>query len=393
MDQPSFIDPAHIADLPEVPDTERAWAAGFFDGEGCCGAYGTKRVPAPTRVQISVWQVETATLERFYNATGGGGYLTHVDRGNPKWKPAWGLFITALADVARVVALIWPFLSEPKRTQIRDAFTVRAANLRTSPDRAIGGQKLTDGQIEQIEKMLADGVLFQHQIAALFGVAQQTVSGIRLGRRKSVGQRKRSGVKSKGPVDWPHCPRDPSLDAPDFLIPPDGEGVPATERAWAAGFFDAEGTAIAKRGKHLSLSVAQTETSTLDRFRRVMGGRGAVRAKPQPRQPAHWKQGYTFQIGSKGDWAHGVSALWEFLSEPKRRQAAEAWAQRSVYREGWSAQFAVPHQRLSDGQVREIYALAMAGEMTHAEIGAQFGIAGSYVSGIKNRTSRRSATA
>ncbi len=383
MDQPSFIDPARLADLPEVPETERAWAAGFFDGEGCCGVYRTKRNPAPTRVQVSIVQTETSTLERFYSATGRRGHLTYIDRANPKWKPVWTLQVTALADVEQVVATVWPYLSEPKREQIRASFETRAASLRTSPDLAIGGQKLTDAQVVQIEGMLADGALFQRQIAALFGVTQTTISGISLGERKTVGQRKRAGRKPKGAAEWPHCPPDPVLESPDFLRRLGGPPLtPDTERAWAAGFFDAEGTTRARIGRNIMVSVAQTETSTLERFSRALGGLGAVYAKNST-QPDHWKPGYHFQISNLADCERAIALLWEFLSQPKRQQAAAAWAQRDAYRKTWPAEFPLPQQRVTDERIAEIRTMTRSGYMTCVEAAAQYGVSVSYASQIK----------
>lgn len=393
MDHPSFIDPARFADLPLAPEAERAWAAGFFDGEGCCGVYGTRRRPLPTRVQMSVWQTETSTLERLHAATGSVGYLTHVDRGNPKWKPCWGLFITALEDVELVVHALWPYLSGPKRDQIRRSFETRATNLSATAGLPHPGQRLTDSQVAQVEALLAAGHLTQRQIAAQFGVTQSTVSWIKLGRRKADGQRCRAGVKSRGPIEWPPPSGAPLLVDLDFLGQSSGCAhslAPEIERAWAAGFFDAEGTAQATRGRNVMLSVAQTETSTLQRFGRAIGGLGAVYRK-NSNQPAHWKTGYRFQVHSLATCEQAVALLWEFLSQPKRRQIAAAWAARTEYRQSWPAGFALPHQRLTDDEVRAIYVLATANDLPHAEIAKRFGISTSYVSGIKNKTRRRSA--
>src|ERR1700747_1796190 len=42
----------------DVPDTEIAWAAGFFDGEGCIGIYGYA-------LRIDLTQARIEPLERF----------------------------------------------------------------------------------------------------------------------------------------------------------------------------------------------------------------------------------------------------------------------------------------------------------------------------------------
>ncbi len=393
MDQPSFIDPARIADLPEVPETERAWAAGFFDGEGCCGAYRTKRNPEPTRIQLSVSQTETTTLRRFHLAMGNAGYLQFVERSaaKPKWNDCWSLLLTAIDEVSQAVALMWPYLSGPKRQQIQRAFAARAANLRTTSDLPIGGQKLTDAQVARIKDLLTERRLLQREIAQMFGVQQSHISTIALGKRKAAGERARAGRKRR-PVVWPDhdvAGFDPPSCAADHLA--FGEPSAEIERAWAAGFFDAEGTATARLGRHLALSVAQTETSTLDRFMRAMGGIGGVYSKYQSNQPEHWKQGYYYSIGSKGDWAVAVGKLWPYVSPPKRRQITEAWLARSQYRETWPAEFNLPNQRLSNEQIEQIRDLANAGQ-PRAEVARQFGISGSYVGQIKRGARRASDT-
>lgn len=88
--------------------TELAWAAGFFDGDGCTSTYySTDRV----FLRCSVGQVELQPLERFIAAVGCGKIYgpysgTNFHRLIFNSKNAW-----------KVLDLLWPYLSEPKRNQ------------------------------------------------------------------------------------------------------------------------------------------------------------------------------------------------------------------------------------------------------------------------------------
>jgi hypothetical protein len=314
--------------LPTVPDTERAWAAGFFDGEGCCGAYTYGRAKTRARIQLSVCQIETTTLRRFYDAIGQVGTLLYVPPRTKCPNARWDVLVAAMGDIEQAVHLLWPYLSGPKRAQIQQAFDTRAANLQRPEGLSHPGQKLTDTQVTEIRALLASGTVKQSEIAAMYGTTQQTVSYIGQGRRKADGQRARAGRKPTATRTWPVTTVDPALDQPEWIGPPAAQ-PPATERAWAAGFFDAEGCAGVRLGRYLNLSVTQTETSTLERFSRALGGLGRIYTHGR-NQPAHWTPGYSLQISSRVNWLHAVSVLWEFLSPPKRRQIVTAYDRRAA---------------------------------------------------------------
>lgn len=103
------------------------------------------------------------------------------------------------------------------------------------------------------------------------------------------------------------------------------------ELAWAAGFFDGEGTAYARanrRGhRHLRLTVKQARhpsevgmPSVLERFRAALqlGAIGGPYADPGNRRPTYqW-----YAISSEALAA--AAALWPYLSAVKRDQLAAA---------------------------------------------------------------------
>ena len=106
-----------------------------------------------------------------------------------------------------------------------------------------------------------------------------------------------------------------------------------TELAWAAGFFDGEGSTGA-HNRALRLIVGQTETTTLERFQRAVGGLGYIRTRPPPPR-AHWKQEYDWRCDRYADSRAVLEALWPFLSRPKRAQALRAIALIPMARSFW----------------------------------------------------------
>lgn len=113
---------------------ELAWAAGFFDAEGYAGAYLHHRGHVHTaRIALSQGGAGLPPiLERFRRAVGGHGHLIGPVRGYLYYWTA-GSFETVQA----VIAMLWPWLSRPKRTQVRRAILLaRGLTVPTSPPRA-----------------------------------------------------------------------------------------------------------------------------------------------------------------------------------------------------------------------------------------------------------------
>jgi hypothetical protein len=100
---------------------ELAWAAGFFDGEGYVG--GEQQEGRSVRLVIQVAQADPRPLERLCAALGGNVHGPY-ERGN---RPYWVLVIGTFEQAQNAVALLWGWLSEPKRDQVRRAMAqVRA---------------------------------------------------------------------------------------------------------------------------------------------------------------------------------------------------------------------------------------------------------------------------
>lgn len=105
-------------------ETEIAWAAGFFEGEGTVGVYSTGNKGYPTwLLTTTVSQVDGSPMKRFMDIVG-IGRLRLLARRGPKWRPVWRWEADA-AKAADVLAMIYPYLSGVKREQARLALEYR----------------------------------------------------------------------------------------------------------------------------------------------------------------------------------------------------------------------------------------------------------------------------
>ena len=92
-------------------ETDRAWAAGFYDGEGCTSLAG-KSKGRYVYTCLRVNQKDIRPLQRFADVVGVGNIsLPPSQRGVHAWKVSG-----VRADEA--IDVLWPYLSLPKREQI-----------------------------------------------------------------------------------------------------------------------------------------------------------------------------------------------------------------------------------------------------------------------------------
>lgn len=98
------------------------------------------------------------------------------------------------------------------------------------------------------------------------------------------------------------------------------------ELAWAAGFFDGEGTTCCTHGtrqngyKYLNLhfEVRQIDRQVLDRFRQAIGIGSVTGPYAVNDSPNHQ---WAFAVSSYEDCQVAVAFLWKWLSPVKRTQA------------------------------------------------------------------------
>lgn len=105
---------------------ELAWAAGFFDGEGCtCNG---KTPGGRLQFRISVGQTDIRPLERFLAAVGAGTINGPYYAGVKNRKPRWD-WIARGQDGMAVCEKLFPYLSEPKQEQMLAAIQANTDNL------------------------------------------------------------------------------------------------------------------------------------------------------------------------------------------------------------------------------------------------------------------------
>ena len=90
-----------------------AWAAGFYDGEGCMS------LTTATSYKVSIVQVDPAVLLKFQAAVLGLGTLQGPYKTasmGENHKPRWQ-FVATGASAQAVVAMLWEFLGDVKKEQ------------------------------------------------------------------------------------------------------------------------------------------------------------------------------------------------------------------------------------------------------------------------------------
>ena len=101
---------------------ELAWAAGFFDGEGCTGLYVSSKGGC-NFPKITISQVNRVHLERFQRAVGGIGkiYGPYTRKGHPNKRPSYQFQTSKFETCQAIIAMLWPWLGVEKREQARKA--------------------------------------------------------------------------------------------------------------------------------------------------------------------------------------------------------------------------------------------------------------------------------
>lgn len=183
---------------------ELAWAAGFFDGEGCIIKTTTKSLNhSRMHVYITIAQTDTYVLERFKRAVGGMGRICKRRRMKSiKHSQRWDYIVSTFESGQAVIAMLWPWLSPIKRKQAHGVLlavisqpppfsgpTARSVTRRRywderQKDPDYYGTKLTALQVSEIHKQYKAGVNCT-DLAKTFGVSWWTIRAVVNGTRWS----------------------------------------------------------------------------------------------------------------------------------------------------------------------------------------------------------------
>lgn len=99
-------------------ETDVAWVAGFYSGEGCTHVQTRRRATTRYYVNVTIGNTDLECLERCRAVIGGEIYGPTEQ---PNRKPIFMLKIGARADVERALSRLEPYLSGEKRDQAQRA--------------------------------------------------------------------------------------------------------------------------------------------------------------------------------------------------------------------------------------------------------------------------------
>lgn len=113
-------------------DTEIAWAAGFFDGEGNSyfrrvrqTIWHSDRTYLCFKSSVQIAQAHDAQcVERFQAAVGGIGKIRPYRN---EYGVVYKWSVQRITEVEQVLRMLWPYLSHPKREQAGAVLTAIAA--------------------------------------------------------------------------------------------------------------------------------------------------------------------------------------------------------------------------------------------------------------------------
>ena len=105
-------------------NTETAWAAGFFDGEGCVSSTVSRNGKGYryAQINVSIGQVHREVLDRFCVAVGMGKvYGPYLKSGNRQ--PQWRWDVSGVTKIRALLAILLP-VPAPTIAPIRNDCTL-----------------------------------------------------------------------------------------------------------------------------------------------------------------------------------------------------------------------------------------------------------------------------
>lgn len=128
-----------------IPVTERAWAAGFFDGEGSVSIHRTRHgrkndeaISVMPRICVAQLVKGDELLERFRKALGDLGSITlRKQTGSFSKNPGkiWEYYLVGWARVQTAISIMWPYLGPVKKEQIAKVLKECTEVYRNKPEK------------------------------------------------------------------------------------------------------------------------------------------------------------------------------------------------------------------------------------------------------------------
>jgi hypothetical protein len=106
---------------PLITQVDIAWAAGLFEGEGCCSS-ALKR---PHQTHMTVTSTDRDVLLHFQSVIGAGKVRPKpMPADKPHWTPGW-TWEAAGDDAVAALLLLLPYLGERRRARALELITIR----------------------------------------------------------------------------------------------------------------------------------------------------------------------------------------------------------------------------------------------------------------------------
>ena len=103
----------------KINQTELAWAAGFFDGEGSF-VLGRPTPNTMPQFRVQLAQTDSRQLKRFKNTVAGLGNVTGPYKSqSPKHRVKWTFNTARFEHSQAILAMLWKYLCPIKREQAK----------------------------------------------------------------------------------------------------------------------------------------------------------------------------------------------------------------------------------------------------------------------------------
>ena len=100
-----------------ITETDVAWAAGFFEGEGCIKAQKNGRFEV-----LSLNNTDKDVIERFVNIVNYGNLCgPYTTKKKPTYKPYWSWAVGKKAEVKRILEMFLPYLGKRRKQRAEQA--------------------------------------------------------------------------------------------------------------------------------------------------------------------------------------------------------------------------------------------------------------------------------
>lgn len=105
-----------------APDTDIAWAAGLFEGEGCMNSHPRGKRGSGTQLRLAM--TDRDVVERFAAVIGCGNIHRPRHDPRPNHKPVYTWALYESARVVEVIELLMPWFGERRRAKAMEVLAV-----------------------------------------------------------------------------------------------------------------------------------------------------------------------------------------------------------------------------------------------------------------------------